>query len=104
MHLVRGSNAINDVLGVGLEGAQKVRVPFNPGYPNYRERLKYLDLKVNYKINKNYELFLSGRNIAHDTTSARNQGQYGRFSDGTPSVEFLTYGGTRWEMGFTYRN
>ncbi|MGN6423556.1 MAG: TonB-dependent receptor [Asticcacaulis sp.] len=99
-----GSNAINDVPGVGLEGAQKVRVPFNPGFPNYRERLKYLDLKVNYKINKQVELFLSGRNIAHDTTSARNQGQYGAFSDGTPSVEFLTYGGTRWEMGFTYRH
>ncbi|MDI7776412.1 TonB-dependent receptor [Asticcacaulis sp. EMRT-3] len=99
-----GSNAINDVPGAGLEGKQTVRVPYNPGFPNFREASKYLDLRVNYKLNKQWELYVSGRNIGRATTSETNQGSYGTFSDGTPSVEALTYGGSRWEAGFTYRN
>ncbi len=99
-----GSNAVNDVPGIGLDSSQTVRVPYNPGFPNYRAESKYLDLRVNYKLTKELELYVSGRNIAHDTTAARTQGQYGTFSDGTPSVEYLSYGGSRWEVGFTYRH
>ncbi len=99
-----GSNAINDVPGIGTDSAQTVRTPYNPGYPNYRDASKYLDLRVNYKLTKELELYVSGRNIAHDTTAARTQGQYGTFTDGTPSVEYLSYGGSRWEVGFTYRH
>ncbi len=98
-----GSNAINDVPGPGLTAGQTVRAPYNPGFANYVEKTQFLDLKVNYKLSKDLELYAQGRNILDATTSAVNQGGFGVNSSGAPSIESVNYAGAQYEIGFTIR-
>ena len=98
-----GANTVNDVPGPGLTTGQTIRAPYNPGFPNYTEKTQFVDVKINYKISKDLEVYALGRNVLDATTSATNQGPYGTNSAGAPSIENLNYAGARYEVGFTIR-
>lgn len=98
------SNAINNYPTAYQQcSGQTIRTPYNPGGANYRSKTQFLDLKINYKVNKNWEMYAQGRNILRAETSSEKQKEYD-FSNGTPSIEYLNYSGATFEFGFTFRN
>ena len=98
------SNALNNYPTAFPQcSGQTIRTPYNPGGANFRDKTGFLDAKINYKIRKNIELFVQGRNIGRALTYREIQ-PYNTYSDGTPTLENISYGGARWEVGFTYRN
>lgn len=82
---------------------QTIRTPYNPGGTNFRDKSGFLDMKMSYKVRKDLEVFFQGRNIGRSLTY-REIMPYNSYSDGTPTLENISYGGARWEVGFTYRN
>jgi len=98
------SNAINNYPTTFSQcSGQTIRTPYNPGGANFRDKTGFLDAKINYKIRKNIELFVQGRNIGRALTY-RETMPNNTYSDGAPTLENISYGGARWEVGFTYRN
>jgi TonB-dependent receptor len=79
-----------------------IRTPYNPGSANFTDKTQYFDAKINYKINKTLELYFDGRNVLHGAAVTNQPSQ--NFSDGTPTLNNFTYGGTRYTVGFTYRH
>jgi TonB-dependent receptor len=77
-------------------------LPWNPGSPNFRDATRFVDAKVSYKINQNFEVFLEGRNLGKATTSD-SQGQYVPFASGTPSILAYNYAGRRIMAGLNFR-
>ena len=99
-----GSNAINNYpTAFPQQSGQTIRTPYNPGGTNFRDKTNFLDMKMNYKVNDNIEVFFQGRNIGRALTY-REIMPYNSFSDGTPTLENISYGGARWEVGMTFRN
>ncbi len=94
---------VNDYPAAGLTPGQRVAVPYNPGGTNFRDKSAFIDAKINYKLTKNWELFVEGRNIGKDGTT-ESQGPYNRFADGTANIEYLNYASARYLLGFTFRN
>jgi TonB-dependent receptor len=98
------SNAINNYPTAFAQcSGQTIRTPYNPGGTNFRDKTGFLDAKINYKIRKDLEVFFQGRNIGRALTYREIQ-PYNTYSDGAPTLENISYGGARWEVGFTYRN
>lgn len=98
------SNALNNYPTAFAQCAgQTIRTPYNPGGSNFRDKTSFLDMKMNYKIRKNIELFFQGRNIGRSLTYREIMPAY-TYSSGAPMLENISYGGARWEIGFTYRN
>ena len=64
---------------------------------------RFVDAKINYKISRQLEVYFQGRNILRAPTYQETQPN-NTYSDGTPTLEAFSYGGARWEMGFTWRN
>ena len=97
------SNAINNIpANYPTSCTETVRTPYNPGAASYREKTQFVDVKINYKLNRSLEFFAEGRNVLRAQTSAEYQPGYG-FSDGTPSIGYVNYAGARFTMGLTYR-
>jgi TonB-dependent receptor len=98
------SNALNNYpTSFPQCSGQTIRTPYNPGGTNFRDKSGFLDMKMNYKIRDNIEVFVQGRNIGRSLTY-REIMPYNSFSDGSPTLENISYGGARWEIGLTYRN
>ncbi len=83
--------------------ANTIATPYNPGGANYNSATAFLDARVNYKITKEVELFASGTNVAQHFNNMPYQ-PLRPFADGTKAVNSVTYGGTRFTMGFIYRH
>lgn len=75
---------------------------YNPGSPNFKDATRYVDAKISYKINPNFEVFVEGRNLGNAIDS-RSQGSYVPFSDGTPSILDYSYSGRRIMAGINFR-
>jgi TonB-dependent receptor len=75
---------------------------YNPGPPNYSDRTSYVDGKIGYKFNKDWEFFLEGRNLTNRTQT----GSIGSsaYADGTPNLQTYYYPGRRITIGLNYRN
>ncbi len=98
------SNALNNYPTAFAQcSGQTIRTPYNPGGSNFRDMTSFLDMKMSYKINTNLQAFFQGRNIGHSLTY-REIMPNNVYSDGTPTLENISYGGATWEVGFTYRN
>ncbi len=98
------SNAINNQpTSFGQCAGQTIRTPYNPGGSNWREMTRFVDAKINYKISRQLEVYVQGRNIMRAPTYQENQPN-NPYADGTQNLEAFSYGGARWEMGFTWRN
>ncbi|GAB3453759.1 hypothetical protein GCM10027321_04240 [Massilia terrae] len=76
---------------------------YNPGSPNFRDATRYIDAKIAYKISRNVELFVEGRNLGNAVTS-NSQGSYVPFASGAPSILDYSYSGRKIMIGANFRN
>jgi TonB-dependent receptor len=98
------SNAINNQpTSFAQCPGQTIRTPYNPGGSNWRAMTRFIDAKINYKLNRQLEFYVQGRNITRAPTYREVQPN-NPYADGTPMLEAFSYGGARWEAGFTWRN
>jgi TonB-dependent receptor len=95
-----GATTVNNWPNVA--GGRTTVIPYNPGFPDYRDATRYVDAKIAYKLTPSVEVFAEGRNLGNATTS-NSQGQYGTFSDGTRSLLDYGYSGRRIMVGVNIR-
>ncbi len=81
---------------------QTIRTPYNPGSSNWRNLTRYVDAKINYKLSKDLEFYVQGRNVLRAPAAVESQPN-DPYANGTPMLESFSYGGARWEAGFTIR-
>jgi TonB-dependent receptor len=75
---------------------------WNPGEPNWHDSRTFIDGKISYKINRNVEVFLEGRNLTNQTqTDTIGSVSY---ADGTPNLQNFAYSGRRITVGMNFRN
>ncbi|MEO7576435.1 MAG: TonB-dependent receptor, partial [Massilia sp.] len=84
-------------------GGANIKLPYNPGSPNFRDATRFIDGRLGCKLGPHVELFVEGRNLGNATTS-NSQGPYTPFADGTPNMLDLNYAGRRLMVGMNYRN
>jgi TonB-dependent receptor len=98
------SNAINNYpTSFPQCNGQTIRTPYNPGGSNFRDKTGFVDMKFNYKVNKNLQIFFQGRNVTRALVY-REIMPNNSYASGTPMLENISYGGARWQVGFTWRN
>jgi TonB-dependent receptor len=95
-----GATTVNNWPNVA--GGRTTVIPYNPGFPDYRDATRYVDAKIAYKVTPSVEVFAEGRNLGNATTS-NSQGKYGTFSDGTRSLLDYGYSGRRIMVGLNIR-
>jgi TonB-dependent receptor len=95
-----GATTVNNWPNVA--GGRTTVIPYNPGFPDYRDATRYVDAKIAYKVTPTVEVFAEGRNLGNATTS-NSQGKYGTFSDGTRSLLDYGYSGRRIMVGVNIR-
>jgi len=95
-----GANSANNYYG---NGYTNVRLPYNPGFPNFRAKTGYLDFKINHKLRAGYEVFFQANNLTKQKVQ-KDQGSFNTYGDGTPSVLEVGYAGYRMTVGFVFRN
>jgi outer membrane receptor protein involved in Fe transport len=76
------------------EGWDNVRLPYNPGVPRFIDGTTFIDAKVSYNINRNFQVYLEGRNLTRES-QITSTGGYENFSSGAPKVMRMSYGGRR---------
>jgi TonB-dependent receptor len=97
------SNAINNYPTAFSQcPGQTIRTPYNPGGTNYRDATEFIDLKLSYQFNEHWNAFVSGRNITRELTYRTIQPN-NTYSDGAPTLEQMSYGGARWQVGFSWQ-
>ncbi|MBD8546750.1 TonB-dependent receptor [Sphingomonas sp. CFBP 8760] len=85
------------------DGYTNVRNPlagdgYNPGSPSYVDATTYIDAKIAYNVNRNFQVYLEGRNLRKQGV-LRLLDASQNFEDGTPKVQRLAYGGIRVLVG-----
>ncbi|MGV7207005.1 TonB-dependent receptor [Oxalobacteraceae bacterium A2-2] len=75
---------------------------YNPGPPNFTDRTSYVDGKIAWRINKNLDFFLEGRNLTNQTQTASLGSS--AYADGTPSLQKYYYAGRRITIGLRFRS
>lgn len=95
-----GANSANNYYG---EGYTNVRLPYNPGAPNFRAKTDYVDFKVSHKLRPELEVFFQANNITKQAVQ-KDQGIYNTYASGAPSILETGYAGYRVTWGFTYRH
>lgn len=68
---------------------------YNPGVPRFIDGSTFIDAKMSYNINRNFQVYVEGRNITREVSQTISTGQYVAFADGTPRVMRVSYGGRR---------
>lgn len=96
----RGAANGNYPLAGGLE--DWVGFPYNPGTPRFANAAGFIDAKVTYKIGKQLEVFLEGRNLGK-AANIISSGGYNDFADGTENVEEYRYFGRKLTAGLNYK-
>ena len=97
------SNAINNYPTAFAQcPGQTIRTPYNPGGTNFRDATEFWDLKVSYQFTDNWSAFVSGRNVTRELTYRTVQ-PHNTYSDGAPTLEQMSYGGARWQVGLTWQ-
>ncbi len=97
------SNAINNYpTSFAQCPGQTIRTPYNPGGTNFRDATAFWDLKLSYQFTDNWSAFFSGRNITRELTYRTVQ-PHNTYSDGAPTLEQMSYGGARWQVGLTWQ-
>lgn len=94
------STAVNNY---PAEGLTTVRAPtYSPAAPVFRLGTRYLDAKLGYRLNKNVELFIEGRNLGKIHTGT-NTGPLANYADGTPNVYTDNYAGATYMAGVNFK-
>jgi TonB-dependent receptor len=68
---------------------------YNPGVPRFIDGSTFIDAKMSYNINRNFQVYLEGRNMTREVSQTLSTGDYVPFADGTPRVMRISYGGRR---------
>lgn len=76
------------------EGWTNVRMPYNPGVARYADGSTFIDAKISYNINRNFQVYLEARNITRESQTI-STGEYLRFADDTPRIMRHSYSGRR---------
>lgn len=76
---------------------------YNPGSPNWKDMTRYVDGKIGYRFNKNWDVFLEGRNLLNQTMTT-SIGPSAQYADGTPNLQAYYFAGRRITLGLNYRN
>lgn len=71
-----------------------VRLPYNPGVPRYIDGTTFIDAKISYNVNRNFQVYLEGRNMTRESQII-STGGYEDFAEGAPKVMRMQYGGRR---------
>lgn len=71
-----------------------VRLPYNPGVPRYIDGTTFIDAKISYNINRNFQVYLEGRNMTRES-QITSTGGYENFAEGAPKIMRMSYGGRR---------
>ncbi|WP_447726096.1 TonB-dependent receptor [Sphingomonas koreensis] len=71
-----------------------VRLPYNPGVPRYIDGTTFIDAKISYNINRNFQVYLEGRNMTRES-QITSTGGYEDFAEGAPKIMRMSYGGRR---------
>ncbi len=71
-----------------------VRLPYSPGIPRYIEGTTFIDAKISYNVNRNFQVYLEGRNLTRES-QITSTGGYEDFADGAPKIMRMSYGGRR---------
>jgi TonB-dependent receptor len=95
-----GANTVNN--WPNAAGGRTTVIPYNPGFPDYKDATRYVDAKIAYKLTPSVEIFAEGRNLGN-ATSSNSQGSYGTFADGTRSLLDYAYSGRRIMVGVNFR-
>jgi TonB-dependent receptor len=95
-----GVSTVNNWPNAG--GGRTTVIPYNPGFPDYKDSTRFIDAKIAYKVTPQLEVFAEGRNLGNATTS-NSQGSYGGFEDGTRSLLDYAYSGRRIMVGLNFR-
>ncbi|MDP5279951.1 TonB-dependent receptor [Sphingomonas sp. DG1-23] len=67
---------------------------YNPGVPRFNDGTTFIDAKISYNINRNFQVYVEGRNMTRQVQTV-STGDYVPFGDGTPRVMRMNYGGRR---------
>ena len=95
-----GANTANMYVG---NGYSNIRLPYNPGFPNFRAKTGYLDFKISHKLRSGFEVFFQANNITSEHTQ-KDQGKFNPYDSGVPSILEVGYAGYRLTTGFTFRH
>ncbi len=68
---------------------------YNPGVPRFIDGSTFIDAKMSYNINRNFQVYLESRNVTREVSQTISTGEYVPFADGTPRVMRVSYGGRR---------
>lgn len=71
-----------------------VRLPYNPGVPRYFDGTTFIDAKISYNINRNFQVYVEGRNLTREVQTT-STGGYENFAEGAPKIMRMSYGGRR---------
>ncbi|VXC85289.1 TonB-dependent receptor [Sphingomonas sp. AX6] len=82
----------------GLTNVRLVGPGYNPGVPRFTDGSTFIDAKISYNINRNFQVYVEGRNVRREFQTA-STGGYTDFADGTPKIMRLNYGGRRILVG-----
>ena len=93
-----GNNNISFNYPSAVNQDNNTRLAYNPGIPRFREGTTFMDAKASYNINRNFQVFIEGRNLGRESTQITSGG-YDNFSSGAPKVFKLAYGGRRILVG-----
>jgi TonB-dependent receptor len=94
-----GTNANNYPAGPLI---QNVKLPYNPGAPNFTAKAAYLDFKVTHKFKGGVDGYVAIRNALQETVQS-DQGQFTAYADGNPNILTFGYSGSRMLVGVTVR-
>lgn len=100
---IQPCGAVGNQNNFPADGATVVRVPYNPGSPNFKNETRYVDAKVAYRFDNGIELFLEGRNLGLSRQSL-NQGGYNSYSDGTEVLHKDNFNGAKIMIGVNIRS
>ncbi|TFI57643.1 TonB-dependent receptor [Sphingomonas parva] len=89
-----GNNIDINYPGEQWTNVRLVAPGYNPGVPRFNDGSTFIDAKISYNINRNFQVYLEGRNMTREAQTI-STGKYVPFGDDTPRLMRLSYGGRR---------
>ncbi|WKL57315.1 TonB-dependent receptor [Asticcacaulis sp. ZE23SCel15] len=93
------NEATQDALGLDLPPYGGATSYFKTVTPVYKNGSKSLDARASYKVNKNLELFIEGKNLLDDTVTRYAPSDMRDIGGGVPYVFDTLYYGRRYYLG-----
>jgi TonB-dependent receptor len=78
-------------------------LPFSPASPTFNSATRFVDARLAWRLSRNVELFVEGRNIGRAAEST-SHGAYAAFADGRPNLVDYSYSGAQYLFGIVVRN